>query len=98
MAIQVPPLLAAKIAEQPNLNALVQQAIADFSPWFDISGLPFFPDYTDHGPNHISGVLSTAEALIADDSWSVVSAADAAVLVLATLLHDAALHYREATF
>lgn len=61
-------------------------------------GLFFFPDFTDHGPKHIEGVLASCEELISTDSHALITPQDAGVLVLATLLHDAAMHLDAQSF
>ena len=58
----------------------------------DTKGLFFFPEYTDHGPKHINAVLVGAEALIREEAWPLLTPEDAAVLVMATVLHDSAMH------
>lgn len=55
------------------------------------TGLFFFPEYTDHGPDHISGVLATAVKLIPDKSWRLLTPEDGVVLAISALLHDAAM-------
>ena len=72
--------------------------LKELAEWIASSGMPFFPGFTDHGPDHLSRVLATASWLIADDAWSVLTARDAACLVLAVLLHDAAMHLTEDSF
>jgi molecular chaperone HtpG len=51
----------------------------------------FFPEYSDHGPDHISEVLATSEFLMGA-SIKLLNERDAAVLVLAVLLHDIGMH------
>lgn len=97
-AISLPPRLNELLGTDHALAGGVHAAIADFSPWFTLSGMPFFPYYTDHGPAHINGVLLSCEALINEESWEILTPADAAVLILSTLLHDSALHLREEGF
>lgn len=62
--------------------------------------LPFFPSYTNHKTEHIEDVLTSIEELIPEEVWdgkrrstrqSLLSGADAAVIVGATLLHDFAM-------
>lgn len=69
--------------------------------------LPFFPDYTDHGTDHINRVLASEVELVPDEVWRhserdsrprLLGEADAAVLIGATLLHDIAMHLRPAGF
>src|SRR5947207_2128612 len=63
--------------------------------------LPFFPDYTDHGTEHINRVLKFEVELIPKQIWEncrkdsapqLLCDADAAVIIGATLLHDLAMH------
>ena len=69
--------------------------------------LPFFPDYTDHGMEHINRVLEFEALLVPDEVWEnskkdsglcLLCDADAAVLIGATLLHDLAMHLRPKGF
>ncbi len=83
--------------EQP-LDGAVKLSISQFEPWIKNSNLPFFPEYTKHDIDHIEAVLRTAVGLIRDDSWGSVTPADAAVLILAVLLHDCAMHLSEDGF
>ena len=65
--------------------------------------LPFFPDYTDHGIDHINQVLISEVELVPKEVWAystkdsvprLLSDADAVVIIGATLLHDIAMHLR----
>lgn len=65
--------------------------------------LPFFPDYTDHGTDHINSVLKSEVELVPKYVWEqskkdsaprLLCDADAAVMIGATLLHDIAMHLR----
>jgi len=65
--------------------------------------LPFFPDYTDHGTDHINTVLKSEVELVPKYVWEqsekdsdprLLCDADAAVIIGATLLHDIAMHVR----
>jgi hypothetical protein len=65
--------------------------------------LPFFPDYTDHGTDHINCVLKSQVELVPSQIWDasgtdsaprLLCDADAAVIIGATLLHDIAMHLR----
>jgi hypothetical protein len=93
--IRIPELLATLLRSDLVLQAAVSAALSDFEPWLAHSKTPFFPDYTDHGPVHIAETLLAATALITPEAASQLSAGDAAVLVLATLLHDSAMHLTE---
>ncbi|MFZ2644007.1 MAG: ATP-binding protein [Verrucomicrobiia bacterium] len=65
--------------------------------------LPFFPDYTDHGIDHINCVLKSEVELVPKPIWEnskkdsdprLLCDADAAVIIGGTLLHDIAMHLR----
>ncbi|RCS55929.1 hypothetical protein DTL42_00630 [Bremerella cremea] len=67
-------------------------------PWLKASGMPFFPGFTDHGPDHLQRVIDTADWLIPSESWRLLSARDVACLTVAILLHDSAMHITEDGF
>ena len=90
--LAVPESFLAKLALDPSLQAAVHLSFAEFEPWLAASGMPFFPGFTDHSPRHINEVLETASSLIADETRALITAADVAVLVFATLLHDSGMH------
>lgn len=96
--LTLPSRFAARLAEQPVLDGSVRLTLTTFTPWLSGSGLPFFPEYTDHGPTHLRDVIATTEMLIADTAWDRVSSGDVAALVLSVLLHDAAMHLTEDGF
>ncbi|MGA3284178.1 MAG: ATP-binding protein [Verrucomicrobiota bacterium] len=98
MAITLPPFLEEKLSGNKNLRAAVDGTVADFDSWLKDSKLPFFTDYTDHGPEHLNQVLSTAVGLMTNEARELFTDADAAVLVIATLLHDSAMHLSEVGF
>ncbi|HVE69855.1 MAG TPA: ATP-binding protein [Thermoanaerobaculia bacterium] len=94
----IPPKLRKKLDEDPQLAGAVVLTAADFRVWFENNNLAFFPEYTDHGADHIRYVLEAACYLIGQGSWRLLTAADAAALVLSTLLHDCAMHLSEDGF
>lgn len=96
--ITLPGFLKSKLEDSPHDSA-VRKALKDFGNWFgDDSKQTFFPDYTNHGIQHIEQVLATATNLIPKKARPYFSGADAAALVLAVLLHDSALHLSKAGF
>jgi hypothetical protein len=96
--IAIPPRLAELLAQDASLHGAVLSSLSLFEPWLASSTMPFFPEYTDHGPKHSEDVLQTIESLIADQAWPAMSPGDSAVVILATLLHDSAMHLREDGF
>jgi len=71
-----------------EISASVGSAFASVGPFLKRNEAPFFPDYTDHGIQHVERSLRTCELLISEASWSVFTREDVAVLVLATIGHD----------
>ena len=92
--IQIPARLAELLHRDRSLETAVNASLEEFEPWLEAGGKrpTFFPDYTDHSIQHIQEVLATAESLIREEAWPALSPGDAAVLVLAALLHDSAMH------
>lgn len=69
--------------------------------------LTFFPDYTDHGVDHINCVLKSEVRLVPKTVWEqskedsdprLLCDADAVVIIGATLLHDIAMHLQPPGF
>ncbi len=99
-SIQIPTRLNDVLATADELHACVRRSLVELTPFLD-SGkaeLPLFPEYTDHGLGHTFTVLTTISSLIPEPAWPLLSAEDAAVLVLATILHDSAIHLTEDGF
>ncbi|WP_420130347.1 HD domain-containing protein [Longimicrobium sp.] len=94
--IQVPQAILERLRE--DLRACVTGTIREFSPLFERNRMVFFPAYTDHGTSHVEETLETALWLISKQSWQILTADDLAVLTLAVLLHDAAMHLSEDGF
>jgi len=98
MSLEIPRRLRKLLNQDPSLERAVSDTLTEFEPWIEGSGLPFFPEYTDHGPRHLVQVMRTAEALINGPAWKVLTPGDAAALIIAVLLHDCAMHLREDGF
>jgi molecular chaperone HtpG len=97
MVIEIPPRLLKLLYKEPAFSSDVMKSVTDFDNWLAnfTKGLPFFPNYTDHGPAHISAILRSADLLITPEAYGVLSPQDAGVLILASLLHDSAMHLTE---
>jgi hypothetical protein len=94
----IPEAFADILSRDPSLDGGVILSLAEFEPWIRLSGTPFFPEYTDHGVAHIRDVMRTSSAIIRDSAWEVITPGDIAVLILAILLHDCAMHLTEDGF
>jgi len=95
--IEIPDFFMEKLNNTEEL-LLVQQYLSTFDDWYQLNENVFFREYTDHGPRHIREVWSTAEQLLTANSKINFSAADCAVLVCSTLLHDFAMHLQVESF
>jgi molecular chaperone HtpG len=96
--VEYPQSFVQKLEADPRLRAGVDSSLSLMADLLQVSKLPFFPDYTDHGPGHLTRVLGIADKLITDNAREVFTPEDAAVLILSILLHDLALHLSEAGF
>ena len=96
--IELPEQIEKKLRDSRDLHGAVLHTLRDFDVWLKDNKLPFFPGYTDHGPDHVTAVIRGAEGLVRDDAWACVTSEDAAVLVLAIVLHDCAMHLSEDGF
>src|SRR5207248_892792 len=96
--LSIPEPFDKALETDAKLRAAVYGTAADFEPWLADSKLFFFPDYTDHGIEHVNQVLATAAALATTDAHQLLTAGDMAILIIATLLHDSAMHLSGAGF
>ncbi|CAM3948069.1 HD domain-containing protein [Corallococcus exiguus] len=96
--LQIPKQLNSVLGRNPKLQGAIMLSLGEFEPWIADNKLPFFPEYTDHGPTHINEVFITAEALIHDNTWEHITPEDSSALILAILLHDCAMHLSEDGF
>lgn len=88
----IPSRLRTILKRNQNLDNATLRALMSFSSCLSTGPLTFFPDYTDHGPQHISDVLHTAAELIEPTARSVLTPQDVAAFTIAVLLHDIAMH------
>jgi hypothetical protein len=78
-------------SDKTALDGSIRKTLETFA-WLPSRALELFPDFTDHGPDHLRDVLSVAEKLIAPATWKKFSPEDCAVLITAVLLHDIGMH------
>ncbi len=98
LALEYPQLFDKKLKSNPGIRAAVDSSLTLVADVLQVSKLPFFPDYTDHGVPHLNGVLEITDKLIPAKAREIFTAEDAAVLIFSVLLHDLALHLSEAGF
>src|SRR5947208_6652492 len=75
-----------------TISARAGRAMSSYLQWLSQSKIPFFPEYTDHGRDHVIRVLATCDELIAAKAWPLLTPRDVACLIAAVLLHDIAMH------
>jgi molecular chaperone HtpG len=96
--IKIPVGIQKHLEKDSDVHAYAINALTALAPWIQSNKTTFFPEYTDHGPKHIEEVLNSASGLITEEAMEIVSPSDAAVLIVAALLHDCALHITEDGF
>lgn len=98
--IQIPKQLQ-KLLSGTDLHGFLTVLTERVSVILADNKLRFFPDYTDHGLDHVSRVLDSAVSQIPKAIWetagegfegTVLTSADAAVILASTLLHDLGMH------
>lgn len=96
--MKLPNRLNNLLSQDDSLSGCIKTNLSEFEPWFRFSKMPLFPEYTDHGTDHIETVLLSADSIISDEAWAILTPSDCAVLILAALLHDSAMHISEEGF
>src|ERR1022692_5302106 len=96
--LECPEFFERKLKANTQLRSAVGSSLSITADMLQISKLPFFPDYTGHGAQHLASLLGIADKLIADRARDLFTPEDTAVLIFSVLLHDLALHLSEAGF
>lgn len=92
MHILLPRTIKSKLEEDTELTIIVNQAIITTQKIYSDS-LYFFPEYTNHGAEHISSVLEVSARLISPQTLeTMLTPTDVALLILAILYHDIGMH------
>ncbi len=90
--IKIPPKLESTLESDFTLSGFVKTSVSEFAPWLERNNVKFFSEYTDHSLKHVNNVLETADKLIRENCREIISAGDVATMILASLLHDCAMH------
>ena len=90
--LKISPKLETILEPDYTLSGFVKSSMSEFGPWLEVNNVKFFAEYTDHSLSHVEGVLETADKLIRENCRAIVTAGDVAVLILASFLHDCAMH------
>jgi hypothetical protein len=98
MELKIPPKFKDVLDLNSALSGLINTSIHEFGEWLKQNHVKFFTEYTDHSLEHVENVLETANNLIRDECRKFLTSQDIATLILATLLHDCAMHISEDGF
>lgn len=90
LKIKVPELFESLLTD--SLEITVNTAIISLQDIYADNKLQFFPDFTDHGIQHIEAVLSTSANLIEENTFEYLNSDDIGVLIISILLHDLGMH------
>jgi len=94
----IPQHLDNILVQNRPLHGAVELTLSEFEPWVKNNKVIFFPDYTDHGPDHIAAVFKRAASLITDNAYTKVTPEDVATLLLSILVHDIGMHLTKEGF
>lgn len=92
MKLVLPHRFREVVTNKASISGGLDTLIDTFSDWLTNNKTEFFPEYTDHGIDHIQSVINTAEEIISAGSWEHITPEDIYVLVSSILLHDCAMH------
>lgn len=82
------------IKQNTRLYANVLNTISVAEKILTDNKLEFFPEYTDHGMQHIKNVLNLAEKVISEESYRELTANDIHAIITSILLHDIGMHIK----
>ena len=98
ISLTIPERLEDLLKADGALYADVASTLVKLGKWIGDSKVVFFPEYTDHGVDHVNAVLETSCRLANTESQEELTPADAAVLAISAAVHDCALHLSEDSF
>src|SRR5580692_2270 len=90
--MKIPPFLDAAYRSDHKLTSFVATAVGKITGHISSNRMVFFPEYTDHSVTHLELTLQTALDLAAIPSRDLLTAIDAASLVVAIGLHDCGMY------
>jgi molecular chaperone HtpG len=90
--LSLPPDLRERLQQSDELASRVYWSLDWATPILKRNEAFFFPEYTDHGIEHVGAVIHTAWSLALPEARKRTTAQDCACLVFSALLHDFAMH------
>jgi len=94
----LPDSMKNRLSENEELEHRVFASLVPFENWLKRSKPIFFPEYTDHGWKHVEQVICGSWALMTDAARELTTPEDVALLLIAIVLHDSAMHLTEDGF
>jgi molecular chaperone HtpG len=96
--LQIAPEFESLLRGDVRLFGQSMATLRDFEDWFNLSGTPFFREYTDHSFRHSLDVFETACETIGPDAVPILSSEDINVLLLSCVVHDSGMHITDDIF
>lgn len=94
----MPQRFAEKLEKDAIWESIVKEIIRRFSSIIKENKMEFFPEYTDHGFNHINKTLELANKIIPQSTFDKLNTLDIGALVVSFFLHDLGMHLTYETF
>lgn len=86
--MKIPSELEAKLKDNHELYGWAMQCVYATCDHIKSNSMVFFPEYTDHGIDHIELTLQAAVDMATSESKNMLSDFDSAVLIVSVALHD----------
>ncbi len=82
------------IIQESRYEGVVNTAIVNYSDLLRESRFYFFPEYTNHGIEHINDILLSTEKLISEKTFEekILTGDDICFYILAVIIHDIGMH------
>ena len=91
--IRLPANFQRRLNEDQSLDGTIKTCLSRFGDIYKENKLYFFPEYTDHGLEHVEKVIAAADILITKHTFeNILKSNDLGYYILAVLLHDLGMH------
>lgn len=98
VSLEMPKRFAEMLEKDVAWESIVKEIIRRFSPIIKENKLEFFPEYTDHGFNHINKTLELADKIIPQSTFDKLNTLDIGVMIISFFLHDLGMHLTYESF
>lgn len=90
--IEIPLTFVSILSKSSNSYAAVLNTINKIQPILENNDMTFFPNYTNHGIQHVEKMFEYLEKLIPEETLKNLTEQDIEVLISAVLIHDLGMH------